>query len=129
MQDTNFQVLKASKIIGEDVKNAQGEQLGNIKEIMIDAKTGNIGYAVLSFGGFLGIGGKLFAIPWEALNWDFQNENFILNVNKEKLEKATGFDKDKWPSASDKKFVTAIHTYYGVKPYWKKEKSIVEEMV
>ncbi len=64
------QVLSASTIIGDKVLNPAGEQLGIIKELMIDLDEGNVAYAVLSFGGFLGMGDKLFAIPWEALALD-----------------------------------------------------------
>ncbi len=110
--------LSASTIIGDHVHNAQGEELGSVKDIMLDLDTGRIAYAVLSFGGFLGLGDKLFAIPWNALQLDAPNHAFILNVDKETLQNAEGFDKDKWPDMSDTGWGVRIHDYYGTRPYW-----------
>ncbi len=112
-------VMSASTLIGDTVVNAQGEDLGKVEEIMLHIDSGKIAYAVLSFGGFLGIGDKLFAIPWEALTLDEDNHRFILNVDKERLEQAPGFDKDHWPDMADPKWGTEIYRYYGYKqPAW-----------
>src|SRR5512135_3389874 len=83
-------VISASSLTGDSVVNAQGEDLGTIEDIMIHIDSGRVAYAVLSFGGFLGMGDKLFAIPWEALTLDEDNKQFILNIPKEKLENAPG---------------------------------------
>jgi hypothetical protein len=85
---------------------------------MIDMEKGRIAYAVLSFGGFLGMGDKLCAIPWEALNISPGGDVFILNVPREKLDNAPGFDKDSWPDWADSSWGETVHTYYGYKPYW-----------
>ena len=107
------EVMSASSLIGDDVVNANGEDIGDIKEIMIHVPSGRIAYAVLSFGGFLGMGDKLFAIPWEALTLDEDQKHFVLNVDKEKLEKAPGFDKDHWPDMAQPQFRSTIDDYYG----------------
>lgn len=114
------QVLSTSTIIGDKVINTAGEQLGSIKEIMIDPDDGFIIYAVLSFGGFLGMGDKLFAIPWEALTWDTEEHDFILDVDKEILKNAPGFDKDHWPDNAQYEagWLLDIYEYYGYSPYW-----------
>jgi sporulation protein YlmC with PRC-barrel domain len=112
------QVLSASTIIGDDVHNPQGEKLGNIKELMLDLDTGHVAYAVLSFGGFLGMGDKLFAVPFQALKLNPERENFTLDVPKERLEQAPGFDQDNWPSTGDRVWGQEIHAYYGYEPYW-----------
>ncbi|CAH1072441.1 PRC-barrel domain-containing protein [Candidatus Nitrotoga sp. 1052] len=91
------QLMGADTLIGNDVYNQADEDLGDIKEIMLDMESGKIAYAVLSYGGVLGIGEKLFAVPWGALTLDTKNKRFILNVEKDRLENAPGFDKDKWP--------------------------------
>ncbi|MGH8612576.1 MAG: PRC-barrel domain-containing protein, partial [Gammaproteobacteria bacterium] len=91
---------------------------GEIRHIMIDVPSGRVGYAVLSFGGFLGMGDKLFAIPWNTLILDAENERFILDVPKERLDSAPGFDKDHWPSMADQRWGAEIHLYYGTQPYW-----------
>src|SRR5450631_4094889 len=87
-------LMGADTLIGNDVYNAAGESLGTIKEFMIDMSSGRISYAVLSFGGFLGMGDRLFAVPWQALQLDTANRRFTLNVNRDKLKNAPGFDKD-----------------------------------
>jgi sporulation protein YlmC with PRC-barrel domain len=111
-------VLSSSSICSDRVKNDAGDDLGKIEDLMIDLDSGRIAYAVLSFGGFLKMGNKLFAIPWEALKVDPVNKQFILNVKKELLENATGFDKDNWPDMADPKFGANIYRHYGYKPYW-----------
>lgn len=115
---THTQVLSASTLIGDTVRNMKGEELGNLEEIMLDLDSGQVAYAVLSFGGFLGLGDKYFAIPWQALSVDTNNEELVLDVPKEKLEQAPGFDKDNWPSTFNRNWVAEVHTYYGYEPYW-----------
>ena len=106
-------LMGAETLIGNDVYNQQGEDLGDIKEIMLDTNTGNVRYAVLSFGGVFGVGSKLFAVPWSALKLDTENKRFILNVDKERLNNAPGFDKDHWPDMADESWENTIHSYYG----------------
>jgi hypothetical protein len=98
-------------------RRTQGEYLGDIKEIMLDMRTGRVAYAVLSFGGFLGLGGKLFAVPWAALTLDTENKRFALDVDKARLSSAPGFVKDKWPNMADAEWAKGIHAYYGTKAY------------
>ena len=98
--------------------NATGEHLGNIRAVMLDVPTGRVAYAVLSFGGALGVGDKLFAIPWPALTLDPAEGRFVFDVSKEQLEAAPGFDKDQWPRMADREWATEIHGYYDVPPYW-----------
>ncbi len=113
-------VLSATTMIGDTVKNPKGEDLGDVKELMLDMRTGRVAYAVLSFGGFLGFGDKLFAIPWDALAVDEDDHAFILNINKEKLENAPGFDKDNWPNSAayEAGWLNEVYDYYGYTPYW-----------
>jgi sporulation protein YlmC with PRC-barrel domain len=113
-------VLSASTLAGDSVRNAAGEDLGKIDEIMIDIPSGRVAYAVLSFGGFLGMGDKLFAVPWNALKVDEDEKCFILNVDRRTIEQAPGFDKDNWPDMSDTGWGTQITAYYQVEPYWEK---------
>lgn len=111
-------VLSADTLQGELVVNTAQEELGEIEDIMIDVASGRVAYAVLSVGGFLGIGDKLFAIPWRALRWDAEKKRFILDVSKERLEQAPGFDQDRWPSMADERWASTVHSYYGTSPYW-----------
>lgn len=117
-EKTTPSVLSASTIINTSVENSYGENLGKIEELMIDLNSGRIAYAVLSFGGFLGMGDKLFALPFEALSIDTENEKIILDVDKEILENAPGFDKDDWPKVTEHAWLVDVYNYYGYRPYW-----------
>jgi sporulation protein YlmC with PRC-barrel domain len=110
-------LMGAGALIGEDVYNHKDEDLGDIEEIMLDMNSGKVAYAVLSFGGLLGVGEKLFAVPWSALKLDTENKRFILAVDKERLDIAPGFDKDNWPDMGDLNWQNTIHSFYGAKSY------------
>ena len=110
--------LSASTLIGNAVRNREGEDLGRIEDFMMDLETGRVAYAVLSFGGFLGVGNKLFAVPWDAFTIDAIHHAFVLDVSKERLKEAPGFDKDHWPDVADSEARTRIFGFYGVTPDW-----------
>ena len=110
--------LSASTIIGDPVHNAMDENLGKIEDLMIDLSSGRVAYAVLSFGGFLGMGNKLFAVPFRAMKVDTENHAFVLDVPKDRLKDAPGFDKDNWPDISDKSYRSQIYNFYNVPPDW-----------
>jgi sporulation protein YlmC with PRC-barrel domain len=114
----------ASTMIGNKVVNPEGEELGSIKDLMIDLDDGQVAYAVLSFGGFLGLGDKLFAIPWEAFSFEAEDHTAILDVDKEVLKNAPGFDKDHWPDNAQYEagWLLDIYEYYGYSPYWMPDK-------
>jgi hypothetical protein len=112
------EIMDAGTLIGDTVVNLDGDELGTIEAIMLDVASGRIAYAVLSFGGFLGMGTKLFAVPWGALTLDAIAKRFVFPVSAEKLQKAEGFDKDHWPSMADRTWATDVHDYYDVSPYW-----------
>jgi len=114
-------VLSASTLAGDTVRNAAGEDLGKVDEIMIDIPSGRVAYAVLSFGGVLGMGNKLFAVPWSALTVDEDEKCFILDVDKQTLESAPGFDKDNWPDMADNTWGSEVFRHYGASPYWEDE--------
>jgi sporulation protein YlmC with PRC-barrel domain len=107
-------VLKVSTVIGMKVQDTEGKKLGDIKELVIDPADGSIGYAVLDFGGFLGIGDKYFAVPWEALQWTPDHKAIVLDVSKKDLKQAPGFDKNKWPDLGSEEQALIIYEYYGM---------------
>ena len=117
-ETTFLRTLSSSSIHGTNVKNPQGEDLGSVEDLMIDLQDGRIAYAVLSFGGFLGFGDKLFAVPWSALTVNTEDETLIFNVDKEQLENAPGFDKDNWPKNPNHDWYKDVYDYYGQVPYW-----------
>jgi sporulation protein YlmC with PRC-barrel domain len=115
--------IKASTIIGTRVVDAKGDNLGDIKEIVIDPRSGRVAYAVVSFGGFLGLGTKLFAIPFSALEYkrtesDLVESEYVLKVSRERLQAAPGFDPDNWPLMDNEKWHRDLHDYYERAPYW-----------
>jgi hypothetical protein len=110
--------LGATTLVHDKVVNLSGEDIGRIEELMIDVTTGRVAYAVLSFGGFLGIGNKLFALPWSALTVDEAKKRFVVNVTKEQLEKMPGFDKLHWPDLNDLEYATGVYRLWGATPYW-----------
>jgi sporulation protein YlmC with PRC-barrel domain len=107
-------VLGAGTLTGDSVRNNAGEDLGKIEEIMIDLESGRVAYAVLSFGGFLGIGDKLFMVPWGSLTVDQSAHQFVLDVSREQLEKAPGFDKNNWPDMADAGYGKSIDAFWEV---------------
>jgi sporulation protein YlmC with PRC-barrel domain len=107
-------LMGADTLLGNDVYNKDGEDLGDIKEFMVDMASGRIAYAVLSYGGVLGMGDKLFAVPWAALVLDTTNKRFTLDVLKDALKDAPGFDKDHWPTMSDRTWAGGVHKFYGM---------------
>lgn len=106
-------LLSASSLSSDDVYNPKDEKLGSIKELMLDIESGKIRYAVLSFGGFLSLGEKLFAVPWSALTVDTENKRIVMDTDEERLKNAPGFDSDNWPNMADATWEKSVHTYYG----------------
>jgi sporulation protein YlmC with PRC-barrel domain len=108
-------VMSAGTLSGDDIYNMQGEKLGKVEDIMLDVMSGGIAYVVLSFGGFMGMGDKLFAVPWGALQLDEGHHRFMLDVPRERLENAPGFDKDNWPDMGAESFGEEIYAFWGIK--------------
>jgi PRC-barrel domain len=93
---------------------------------MLDVRGGRIAYAVLSEGGFLGMGSKLHAIPWNALTLNTAEKCFYVDIAAQRLKDDPGFDKDRWPSMADEAWGTSTHSYYNRQPYWQATKDVVE---
>lgn len=107
--------LSASTITGTSVENLQGDNIGDIYDLMIDLERGEILYAVLSHGGFLGMGNDYFAIPMQALMFSDRDEDLIkVDVDKQILENAPGFNKDDWPAHSNTEFTNSVYSHYGI---------------
>lgn len=111
---TNPEIVKGSMIIGKTVQNMQGKKLGKIEDFAIDELEGEVQYAVLSFGGVLGVGEKYFAIPWEALQLSDDHKYFLLDVDEKALARAPGFNRDKWPDFADPVYYASVYEFYRV---------------
>ncbi len=111
-QSGHINAFRVDKIIGSGVINLEGDRVGTIQDLVVDIDTGAIAYAVLEFGGFMGFGDKLFAVPWQSLTAVPAEGVFIIDQSKAKLKKAPGFDKNDWPDIGDRSWGAGIYEYY-----------------
>jgi sporulation protein YlmC with PRC-barrel domain len=111
-ESEHINAFRVDKIIGSGVINLEGKRIGTISDLVIDIDTGNIEYAALEFGGFMGFGDKLFAVPWQSLTAVPAEGIFIIDQSETKLEKAPGFDKNNWPDVNDKSWGAGIYEFY-----------------
>jgi sporulation protein YlmC with PRC-barrel domain len=115
---TTPRTLSSGTFTGTSAVNRQNEKIGKIKELMLDLNSRRVAYAVLSFGGIFGIGDKLFAIPWEMIEVNTTNHQVVIDISKDKLKNAPGFDKNNWPDTANPAWLTEVYDYYGYPPYW-----------
>lgn len=106
------QAHRASNVIGMDVENAQGEDLGDITDLVLDFDKGQIAYVVIGAGGVLGVGDTLHAVPWRSLKLNDKMDKFVINVDKNQWKNAPGFNKNEWPPVADKEFRQRVDRYY-----------------
>ncbi|MFM0473668.1 PRC-barrel domain-containing protein [Paraburkholderia sp. 22098] len=120
-------VMAAATLDGTKVMSSDGEHVGKISDIMLDVRNGRIAYAVLSEGGFLGMGANLHAIPWSALTLDTDQKCFFVDITAQRLKDDPGFDPDHWPSMADPTWGESTYSYYNRQPYWTATREVVEE--
>jgi len=108
--------IRASKLIGKEITNAQNENLGEVKDLVVDTSSGKVRYAVVSFGGFLGLGDKLFAYPLEQFKPTADGDKLSLNIDKERMKSAPGFDDKDWPDFNKVDYRTQVDKYYNTRP-------------
>ena len=113
--------MAADTLQHNDVVSSDGKNLGKIKHIMLDVLNGRIAYAVLSNGGFLGIGDKLLAIPWGALTLNIDEKSFLLSATGAEVKASPGFDKEQWPVMGDLQWAVGVHDYYRTARYWERD--------
>jgi sporulation protein YlmC with PRC-barrel domain len=111
-------ILASATLDGDTVVSSDGEHVGKVSDIMLDVRSGRIAYAVLSEGGFLGMGATLHAIPWNALTLNADEKVFRVDITAQKIKDEPGFDKDHWPSMADVTWGSELHRYYNRDPYW-----------
>lgn len=109
--------LSAGTLKGDTVRNLDGDEIGVLHEIMIDLDTGRVAYVVMTAGGFLGVGEKYFAIPWGMVEVDTENHQVVIDLDKETIGNAPGFDKDNWPKANDA-WLRDVYAHYDEEPFW-----------
>ena len=112
------QAIAASRVIGTDVYNMQGEHIGDIEDVMLDKTSSNIMFAVISFGGFLGIGEKYHAIPWSSLDYDPERGGYVVPFTRQKLEAAPVYDLNDLTRQDGLEARDTSYEYYQISPYW-----------
>lgn len=117
-RDETGTLISADKVEGTSVMNPAGKKLGTIEDVMIDKRSGKVAYAVMSFGGFLGIGDRHHPLPWGALKYDTNLNGYVVNLDKKTLEKAPTYGDDERIDLADEEYGRRLHDYYKVPPYW-----------
>jgi PRC-barrel domain len=116
--DETVSLISAGKVQGTHVYNTQGESLGELEDVMIDKRSGKIAYAVMSFGGFLGVGNDYHPLPWNTLKYDTRQGGYVVGLTKQQLEGAPRFARNENPAWGDRSFEQRIHDFYRAPPYW-----------
>lgn len=116
--DENTSVISAGKVTGTNVYNTEGDHLGVIQDVMIDKKSGKIAYAVMAFGGLLGIGERYHPLPWATLKYDERQGGYVVGINADQLEGAPTYGANEMPAWGDRAYEARIHDYYKAVPYW-----------
>ena len=111
--------IRASQLIGMNIQNSQDEGVGEVNDIVLNARTGRVRYLAVTYGGFLGVGNKMFAVPFEAFKVrqdpnDKDSYVLMLDVTQKQLEGAQGFDEDHWPDFADRSFTSELDKRYGI---------------
>lgn len=108
--------VRASQLVGAQVKNKEGKHIGKIEDFVVDLKHGDVRYAALSFGGFAGFGTKLFAVPTQAMTFVLaeNDRHFVLDTTPEKLQQQEGFDSSRWPNVADRNWMASIDRHYNI---------------
>lgn len=108
----SYPTISSSKVEGTTVYNLQGDKLGSIDDLVIDKRTGQVRYAALEFGGFLGIGTERYPLPWNMLKYDTDKDGYVVNIDKRQLEGAPRYTEDEAPNYTDD-YGRKVYDHYG----------------
>jgi sporulation protein YlmC with PRC-barrel domain len=111
-------LIGADQVQGTTVYNPRGDNLGSVEDVMIDKVSGRIAYAVVGFGGFLGIGNRHYPLPWEKLTYDPSMGGYVVDLDKSTLEGAPSYADDEAVAWNDRAWDERVYDYYGARPYW-----------
>mgnify|MGYP000484973842 CR=1 FL=1 len=112
------QIIAADKVAGTEVYNRAGENIGSVNSIMIDKASGRVAYAIMSFGGFLGIGSRHHPLPWGMLKYDTRLGGYVVDIDKRILEDAPSYESDDDVDWTDRGYAKRVHSHYNIPPYW-----------
>lgn len=116
--DETHDLIAAEKVDGTKVYDASGEKMGTVKSLMINKQTGQVVHAILSIGGFLGMGENYHTVPWEKLDYDTELGGYKLDVSEEKLKSAPTFSADEVTALNDREFEHRVYHHFGTPPYF-----------
>jgi sporulation protein YlmC with PRC-barrel domain len=116
--DPSGHLIAAKQVQGTTVYNTGLEKLGSVEDVMIDKATGRIAYAILSFGGFLGIGDRYYPLPWEKLTYNTEVGGYVVDIDREVLEGAPSYTDEAAAGWNDEAWGRGVYTHYGVHPFW-----------
>jgi sporulation protein YlmC with PRC-barrel domain len=112
-KDETYSLISAAKVQGTDVYNTGGEHIGDLDDVMIDKTSGKVAYAVITFGGFLGMGKERRALPWSVLAYDTDKDGYVTQASDDTLKNTPDLG-----DYGDREWGAQLHKYYGVSPYW-----------
>ena len=116
--DETSNLISSDKVDGTVVYNREGEKLGSIHTLMIEKTAGKVTYAVMSFGGFLGIGDRYHPLPWDVLTYDTGQGGYVVDLDRSMLEAAPTYASSETPNWNDRRWNQDVYDYYGARPYW-----------
>lgn len=114
----NHHLISSDRVEGTNVYNTQGDKLGSVDRLMIDKQKGRIAYAIMSFGGFLGLGEEYHPLPWDTLTYDNDKEGYVVNLSKDQLNDAPRLKREDTERLHDDAYARNVYGYYGIRPYW-----------
>jgi sporulation protein YlmC with PRC-barrel domain len=117
-QDPSGRLISADRVQGTAVYDPAGEKLGSVRELMIDKQSGRIAYAILSFGGFLGVGDRSHPMPWQTLRYDTELGGYVVDLDRSVLEGAPAYAADQSAALDDESFARNVDSHYGVESLW-----------
>jgi hypothetical protein len=117
--EQTFGLISSEEVEGATVFDHDGNEIGEVDHLMIDKSSGNVRYAVMSFGGFLGLGQSHYPLPWNSLEYDRNREGYIANVTEQQLKDAPEYGEDKW---TDRDWESRLHEHYRAEPYWDEDR-------
>jgi sporulation protein YlmC with PRC-barrel domain len=110
--------IRAKKVIGTSVKDASGATIGKVEDIVLDKLSSNIMFAIVGFGGFLGIGEKFHPLPWSTLDYDDTVNGYVVNLTKQQLQAAPAYSMDELTQGDGTQFRERVYDYYKTPRYW-----------
>jgi hypothetical protein len=111
--DETRNLISADKVTGTSVYNRQGEKLGSVYDLMLNKVNGQVAYAIMSFGGFLGMGESYHPLPWRALSYDTRQDGYVVDIDRRRLEAAPNYTASAEPNWADRSYGQTIDRYYG----------------